>query len=403
MKKGIFHIALLFFLMLGKLSLSQDTTRSTIWKNMMLNGYVKSMTGVIVPPNSNKAASNQINTDNLIHNRLNYKWFVNKKLTFEGSMRNRFFYGEVYKIQYAQVPNYEQQMDRDVSWLDLTMVVAADSSYMLHTTFDRLNFQANFGKLEIKLGRQRVNWGTSLVWNPNDIFNAYSIFDFDYEERPGTDAASIKYYTGSSSSVEVVFAPSDSMKGTTTALKFQFNKLGYDWQAFAGFQKRFWVVGGGWAGEIKGAGFRGEFTQFIPAYSYMPFNSQLVATVDFDYTFNNSLRLSASYLYNSEGLDTKSGNYWAFFLNRELSAQLLSPSMHSIYAGVGYQFAPMFYANFFSIYNPSDQSFFVGPSVAFTVSNNFEVLTTAQFFSGTPNTAYGDYGSQYYLRFKWNF
>ncbi|MGB0403966.1 MAG: hypothetical protein ACPGEG_07710 [Salibacteraceae bacterium] len=387
-------------------SSAQDTInqpKSTIWKNMMLNGYVKSMTGVFAPPNNSSTVSNQLSTDNLIHNRFNYKWFVNKNLTFEGSMRNRLFYGEVYKLQYAQIPNYEQQMDRDVSWLDLTTVIAADSSYMLHTTFDRLSIQAIFGKLEIKLGRQRVNWGTSLVWNPNDIFNAYSIFDFDYEERPGTDAASLKYYTGSASSVEVVFAPSDSMKGTTSAIKYQFNKWGYDWQAFAGWQKRFWVVGGGWAGEIKGAGFRGEFTQFVPAYDYMPFNSQLVATVDFDYTFSNSLSLSASYLYNSEGLDTKSGNYGAFFLNRELSAQLLSPSMHSIYAGAGYQLAPMFYANFFSIYNPSDQSFFVGPMGMFTVSNNFEVMLTAQFFSGTPNTAYGDYGSQYYLRFKLNF
>jgi hypothetical protein len=214
---------------------------------------------------------------------------------------------------------------------------------------------------------------------------------------------SIKRYTGTSSEAELVLAPSDSLNGSTAAFKYEFNKKGYDWQAFAGWQKRFLVAGGGWAGEIKGMGFRGEFTYFVPVYDYMPFNSQLMATTDIDYTFKNSLSLKAAYLYNSEGLDAKHANYRNFFVNRELSAQLLSPTMHSIYAGAGYQFAPMFYGNFFSIVNPSDGSFFFGPMGNFTVSNNFETMLTAQFFSGTPQTAYGEYGTQVYLRFKWSF
>lgn len=332
----------------------------------------------------------------------NYKWFMNQNITLEAAMRNRLFFGEIHKLNYTLNPFYEDQMNQDVSWLDLSWAVA-DTSYMIHSTFDRLNVQFTKGKWEVKLGRQRVNWGTSLVWNPNDIFNAYSLFDFDYEERPGSDAVALKYYSNSSSNAELVFAPADSIEGTSTAFKYQFNKWGYDLQGFAGWQKRFWVAGGGWAGEIKGAGFRGEFTYFVPAYDFMPYNAQLMATVDFDYTFKNSLNIQASYLFNSEGIDAKEYNYAGFFLTRELSAQLLSPTMHSIYAGAGYQFAPMFYGNFFSILNPSDLSFFVGPAGNFTVSNNFEVMLTCQFFSGTPNTAYGDYGTLAYLRFKWSF
>lgn len=367
---------------------------------MQLNGYIKNMTTVAVPPPS---VSDRWFTDNLIHNRINYSWFISKNITFQTAMRNRLFFGQIYEANYTSDPNYKEKLDADVSWLDLTHVWGADTSYMLHTTFDRMNLQATFGKLELRLGRQRVNWGTSLVWNPNDIFNAYSLFDFDYEERPGSDAAVIKYYTNSSSSAELVVAPTDSLEGSSMAFKYQFNKKGYDWQGFAGWQKSFWVVGGGWAGEIKGAGFRGEFTEFVPAYNYMPWNAQLMATIDFDYTFNNSLRLSASYLYNSEGLDTKTGNYAAFFVNRTLSAQLLSPSMHSIYGGAGYQFLPMLYGNLFSILNPSDMSFFAGPAVSYSVANNFEVMLTSQFCVGETNTAYGDFGSQYFLRFKWNF
>ena len=51
--------------------------------------------------------------------------------------------------------------------------------------------------------RQRINWGQTLVWNPNDIFNAYSYFDFDYIERPGSDAIRLQYYPDYSSAIEM--------------------------------------------------------------------------------------------------------------------------------------------------------------------------------------------------------
>lgn len=33
-----------------------------------------------------------------------------------------------------------------------------------------------------------------MAWNPNDWFNTYNYFDFDYEERPGTDAIRVRVY-----------------------------------------------------------------------------------------------------------------------------------------------------------------------------------------------------------------
>jgi hypothetical protein len=56
------------------------------------------------------------------------------------------------------------------------------------------------GKWQFRVGRQRINWGVNLVWNPNDVFNSFSYFDFDYEERPGSDAVRVQYYTGTTSS-----------------------------------------------------------------------------------------------------------------------------------------------------------------------------------------------------------
>ena len=59
----------------------------------------------------------------------------------------------------------------------------------------------------LRIGRQRINWGVNLAWNPNDLFNAYSLIDFDYQERPGSDAIRFQYYMGDLSVLNLQYNP----------------------------------------------------------------------------------------------------------------------------------------------------------------------------------------------------
>ncbi len=88
-------------------------------------------------------------------------------------------------------------------------------------------------KFQVTLGRQRINWGQTFVWNPNDIFNAYSYFDFDYIERPGSDAVRLQYFPSSSSVAEFAVKVDDENDITAAGL-YRFNKWGYDIQFLAG-------------------------------------------------------------------------------------------------------------------------------------------------------------------------
>ena len=117
-------------------------------------------------------------------------------------------------------------------------------------------------------GRQRVNWGVNLVWNPNDVFNTFSYFDFDYEERPGTDAVRVQYYTGVTSSAELVYKMGKKCQrnGFGRLVSFHHN-WNYDFQFLGGWVGTDFVAGTGWSGDIRGAGFRGEITQFVPRKS----------------------------------------------------------------------------------------------------------------------------------------
>jgi hypothetical protein len=120
-------------------------------------------------------------------------------------------------------------------YLDLSLVLIDGSSLVLHTMLDRLYMEYVSGSWEIRLGRQRINWGINTVWNPNDVFNAFAFTDFDYEERPGSDALRIRRYLGFASSVEVAINAFDKLEDAVIAGMFKFNTGQYDYQILAGY------------------------------------------------------------------------------------------------------------------------------------------------------------------------
>ncbi|MCK5840151.1 MAG: hypothetical protein KAG99_09890, partial [Bacteroidales bacterium] len=56
-----------------------------------------------------------------------------------------------------------------------------------------------------------------------------------------------------------------------------------------------------------------------------------------------------------------------------------------------------------SMYNPSDNSSFVGPSVDISLRENLDLFFLGQLFFGEPETEFGDYGYMWYMRLKWSF
>jgi len=199
--------------------------------------------------------------DNTIHNRLNFDWFMGERLTFKASMRNRLIYGDYVK----SIPGYDQLIEADNGFLNfLTNNIYSISSSVLNTSFDRLLLEYHTDNFTATLGRQRINWGQSFAWNPNDLFNAYSFFDFDYEERPGSDALRLQYYPSYTSAAEVAVKVDKDRKITAAGL-YRFNTLGYDIQVLAGVvDTTDLVVGGGWTGSLWKVGFAGEVSYFHP-------------------------------------------------------------------------------------------------------------------------------------------
>ncbi len=307
MKKPILLISILFIVL-----------NTNAQSELTFSGYVKDL-GMYYKPNVPIPGieSNYLAT-NIIHNRLNLRWFASNEFTFALEARNRIFFGQMIR----EFPEYKQIIDVDNGYFNLSETVFKGNGWFMHSILDRAWIDYTKGKWQVRVGRQRINWGVNLVWNPNDIFNSFSYFDFDYEERPGTDAVKIQYYTSVTSSAQLVYKIGRNNDETAVAGMYRFSKMNYDFQFLGGWVGKDYVVGGGWSGDIKGGGFRGEASYFIPREKNNGSEEAFVASVSGDYTLKNSLYFHGGILYNSNGKKGKAGG--RDFFDQNLSAKMLS-------------------------------------------------------------------------------
>lgn len=367
--------------------LSQDKPRK--WS---LNGYVKNMQSIMFSqPNSPWV------TDNLIHNRLNFSWYINDEFTFTTHLRNRLFWGEMTST-YTQ---YTQAIDTQTGFFDLSENIIKKTSVICNSTIDRLFLSYTKNKWQIIAGRQRINWGQTFAWNPNDIFNAYSFFDFDYEEKPGSDAIRAIYYPSYVSQIEFA-AKLNAKDELTAAALWRFNKWSYDWQFIGGIlNQKDAVLGIGWSGQLKNMGFRGEASYFNSIENPKKTNI-FTAVTGCDYTFKNSLSLQFEALYNSNGNKSQTFNMQNMYY-LDISAKNLSLNQWSLFLQTAYTISPLINGAISTMYSPNDNSVFIGPSVSASISNNSQVSVNVQSFLSTQTAVSGTRGTFVFLRFKWGF
>ena len=369
---------------------------------LLMNGYLKDM---LISDFSVK--DNALWT-NLIHNRMNFKWYPSDNLKGIFELRTRFYYGDYVEV----FPYFGNQQSATEDYFNLSWLIIGDENaiqqddnILLHTMIDRFYLEWEKNDWVISAGRQRVNWGVNLVWNPNDVFNAFSYVDFDYEERPGSDALRIQKYTGFASSIDVAIKAADKLDDFVAAGRWSTNKLGYDFHTIGGFARNDVTLGGAWAGNINTAGFKGEFTYFIPV-NENPRDNAFVGTITYDYVFKNELYLMLSYLYNSDGVYKLGPEGFAnLFFDRALTARDLSPYRHSAFAQVMYPFHPLVNGGMGIMYFPWNKGVFFNPVVTVSALQNLDFDFIAQLYYDEDPTS-GDWKALQkviYYRVKWSF
>ncbi len=216
---------------------------------------------------------------------------------------------------------YSGLIGADHGIVDMSWNVIEKQSFLLNTTIDRLWVDLHYDKFQATIGRQRINWGQTFVWNPNDIFNAYSFFDFDYVERPGSDAVRLQYFPSSSSAAEFAVKV-DAEKDVTAAGLYRFNKWGYDIQFLAGLvNSEDVVIGAGWSGSIGSISFRGEGSWFDRYEDFPGDKSTVLITTGFDKIFkdNSMAQIQVMYCNNPLSLDNFNSFYSGNLSSKDLA------------------------------------------------------------------------------------
>lgn len=366
-------------------------------KKWTLDGYVSYMN-----TNGFDSIDNAWSFDNQIHNRLNFHYYPKDYWTISVQLRNRFIYGN----SVSSFPGYAGFIERQKGFFNLNMNLIEEKSFLLNSNIDRLYVEWSKDKWEVQVGRQRINWGRTLVWNPNDIFNSYSYFDFDYVEKPGADALRAKYYPNFSSSIEIA-AAANTDSSITIAANYMINKWGYDFQFIAGeLQQKDAVLGFGYSGNIWNLGFKGEATYFMP-YDVDSLENTLVATASLDYMIVSKLNVMAQILY-SQIPDNSPINNFTDYYSADLNAKYLSFTEWNIFGQITYQITPLLTFSAGGMAFPEIDGFFLNPSLEYSLAENVGFSIFYQYFKGKfPNPVTQQIQLQQlnylFLRMKWNF
>ena len=185
-----------------------------------------------------------------------------------------------------------------------------------YLTVERLYVDFTGEKIDFRLGRQAVNWGSALVFHPTDLYNEV-VASEPWRERKGINALRANIAPVEAVSVTTLVALDDDMSAFevpegddlpepedlpfSSALKVTLRSFETDWSAagfyradgrwFAGGDLRGtlgvgWWVEGGWHGDTRGID---------------PEGAEVVAGVDYSLPIFNRFYFAAEYRYDGTG------------------------------------------------------------------------------------------------------
>lgn len=350
----------------------------------------------------------------LLHNRLNFEWFPTNKITGTIQFRNQLMYGD-----FTKDANFDDGFQTEGYFLPLTYLQNFGDAGLLSISTDRAWLQYTHNNLEVKLGRQRINWGQTFVWNPNDIFNAYNFFDFDYVERPGVDAARAIFYPSFTSTIDVAVKV-DSGNNVTAAGLYRFNKWGSDFQFIGGHYSQSssapssadknesdWVGGVGITSDFKGVSLRTEATYMYPTKESTNQKELFLWSLGLDYSFKNELYLSSEFFYSSRVELSGGGSIFDLY-SGPLTVKNIAFAQYNGFLQGSYPITPLFKASISGMvfFDENTSGYFFGPYLDYSILDNLDLSLYFQFFNFESSFLGAEFESKTsfaFLRVKWSF
>ena len=294
-------------------------------------------------------------------------------ITFAAEFRNRLFTGDMVRSRQS----YSEIIGTDHGLVDLSWNILDEQSFFLNTTIDRLWVDFNYGKFQARIGRQRINWGQTLVWNPNDIFNVYSYFDFDYVESPGSDAVRLQYYPDSSSAVEI--AVKAIIKIRSPELLFTDLINGDMIFSFLQVISTVKILLPEQDGQVHSDLFHSgvRLHGFSLQKTFADSTGTGIFTIGFDKTFRNNSMVQVQVMYCNNPV--RSFGFRIFYIGT-MSTKDLAFSKFSAFGHYSYPVTPLLNISLSAMWFPDLKGYYAGPSFDYSVAENVGLSLFWQHF-----------------------
>jgi hypothetical protein len=267
-----------------------------------------------------------------------------------------------------------------------------------------LGFDGDAGT--VRVGRQRIAWGTGKIWDPTDVLNPYQPTAVERDERRGVDAAYARLGIGDLGQAELVWAPDDTWVDHALLARGRNNIAGWDFSLMGGKvagSTASVVLGGDFAGTVLEGTLHGEWVVFRPQYRADYWKGD----IGYDYTVPTETKwrwlkdaaFVVEYLHAGNGTkDVRLYDYAPVLAGTENTvaqdyvAGTFSKDLH-----------PLVKLELYGVANADDASTFFAPALTYNALENLYLSAAVQRFGGTRRTEYGRLPNQLILSAQYYF
>lgn len=363
---------------------SDDTASSIEFSGYYKTFLANSRTLALFPPQ-------QDYTVDLNRVRLTVRGDLGETTSFNVQYDNEVFLGD-----YLTTSQFLAQKNLPTdNYLNLRQTyLDTDSVFARHGLY-RAFVNTRVSQVDLRIGRQRIAWGSGLFWSPVDIINPFDPTQIEREERRGVDAIVADWDYGDLSRLSLVYAAHAPPVRATTAARWRTNWAGFDTGITAGRFRDDDMAGFDFAGQWGPVGLRGEWTR-----TSSPLDGSYQRVVfSMDYTLPNTLSMIAELYYNGQGKTDPASYQFTRLFNGEIQ----SLAQRYLGAMVGYDFTPLWKWRNYYIRNLDDGSEFLYTRLVYSATENSEWSGGAQLFAGGTGTEYGTFENIALLQVQWFF
>ena len=231
-------------------------------------------------------------------------------------------------------------------------------------------------RFQVTVGKQRLKLSTAYFYSPLDIFNPPDYTE-PKSEREGVISVRVTAYLTGFSGARVILAPEDTWDESPKAARLFMTVWNFDLGASyiePGYD-RVRMVGFDFAGFVSDLGIYGEgaFEVHNPSGRQYP-----RGTIGLNYGWRDGPNITLEYYRDQRGgTDPKSYNYFDYLEGRQIT---LGRDM----AGgvVTYYPHPMWLLAFAAMVNIHDESYYLNPSITWSVYQDVDVMLETDYFGG---------------------